>query len=50
LTGLVTRHGYQNRSEAVRDLIRKEMMNEQWRSAQGNVVGVISLAYAQSTA
>ena len=42
----LTRHGYQNRSEAVRDLIRKEMVEEQWRSAQGSVVGVISLAYA----
>ncbi len=42
----ITRHGYQNRSEAVRDLIRKNLVDEQWRSAQGTVVGVISLAYA----
>ena len=42
----LTRHGYQNRSEGVRDLIRKEMVEEQWRSVQGSVVGVISLAYA----
>jgi len=42
----ITRHGYQNRSEALRDLIRKNLVDEQWRSAQGNVVGVISLAYA----
>ena len=42
----IARHGYQNRSEAVRDLIRKNLVDEQWRSAQGSVVGVISLAYA----
>ena len=42
----LTRHGYQNRSEAVRDLIRKNLVDEQWRSAHGSVVGVISLAYA----
>ena len=42
----LTRHGYQNRSEAVRDLIRKNLVNEQWRNARGSVVGVISLAYA----
>jgi len=42
----LARHGYQNRSEAVRDLIRKEMVDEQWRCTQGRVVGVISLAYA----
>ena len=42
----IKRHGYQNRSEGVRDLIRKEMVEEQWRSVQGSVVGVISLAYA----
>jgi len=41
----ITRHGYQNRSEAVRDLIRKNLVDEQWRSAQGTVVGVISLTY-----
>lgn len=41
----ITRHGYQNRSEAVRDLISKNLVDEQWRSAQGTVVGVISLAY-----
>ncbi len=42
----IARHAYQNRSEAVRDLIRKNLMDEQWRGAKGNVVGVISLAYA----
>ena len=42
----IGRHGYQNRSEAMRDLIRKNLVDEQWRSAQGSVVGVISLAYA----
>ena len=42
----IKRHGYQNRSEAVRDLIGKNLIDEQWRSMQGSVVGVISLTYA----
>jgi CopG family nickel-responsive transcriptional regulator len=40
----LTRHGCQNRSEAARDPIRKNLVDEQWRSEQGAVVGVISLA------
>ncbi len=39
------RHGYRNRSEAVRDLIRKGLVEEQWRRPSGTVVGVISLVY-----
>lgn len=42
----ISRHGYQNRSEAIRDLIRKNLTDEIWRSEQGTVVGVISLSYA----
>ncbi|NLE66058.1 MAG: nickel-responsive transcriptional regulator NikR [Lentisphaerae bacterium] len=42
----IKRHGYRNRSEAVRDLIRKNLVDEEWRSARGSVVGVISLVYA----
>lgn len=35
---------YENRSEAVRDLIRKAMVDEEWK-ADKEVVGVISLVY-----
>lgn len=37
-------HRYENRSEAVRDLIRKALVREEWK-ADKEVVGVISLVY-----
>lgn len=36
--------GYVNRSEAVRDLIRKEFVSEQWE-LDGDVAGVVTLVY-----
>ena len=38
-------HGYENRSEAVRDLIRKALVAEEWQSGKAPVMGVISLVY-----
>lgn len=38
------RHGYSNRSEAVRDLVRKDLIDEEWKSGE-EVVGVISLVF-----
>jgi CopG family transcriptional regulator, nickel-responsive regulator len=40
----IRRHKYANRSEAVRDLIRRKLIEEEWQ-ADGEVVGVISLVY-----
>ena len=40
----IQEHQYVNRSEAVRDLIRKSMVNEQIKAGK-DVVGVISLVY-----
>jgi CopG family nickel-responsive transcriptional regulator len=39
------RHGYKNRSEAVRDLIRKGLVQDEWEVGKDNVMGVISLVY-----
>ena len=36
--------GYSNRSEAVRDLIRKALVNEEWEQ-DSEVVGVVSIVY-----
>nr|WP_320012599.1 nickel-responsive transcriptional regulator NikR [uncultured Desulfobulbus sp.] len=36
--------GYSNRSEAVRDLIRKVLVNEEW-TQDSEVVGVVSIVY-----
>ncbi len=37
-------HGYGNRSEAIRDLIRKSLVKEEWKS-DNLVIGVVSLVY-----
>lgn len=36
---------YQNRSEAIRDLIRDRLVKEEWAAAKGEVTGVISIVY-----
>jgi CopG family nickel-responsive transcriptional regulator len=41
---LIKRENYSNRSEAFRDLIRQELVKEEWRGA-GEVVGAITLVY-----
>ncbi len=40
----IRERGYVNRSEAVRDLIRKEFINEEWEQ-DGDVAGVVTLVY-----
>jgi CopG family transcriptional regulator, nickel-responsive regulator len=39
------RHGYENRSEAVRDLIRKALVADEWQGGKADVMGVITLVY-----
>lgn len=40
----INRHGYSNRSEAVRDLIRAKLVSEEWEQ-DSEVVGVVTLVY-----
>lgn len=45
---LIARRGYENRSEAIRDLIRDQLVQEQWSersSDAGEKVAVVSLVY-----
>ena len=42
---MVTARGYTSRSEAIRDLIRREMVQEEWDDPQAEVVGTITLVY-----
>ena len=42
--GYIHPRGYSNRSEAVRDLIRKVLVNEEW-DQDSEVVGVVSIVY-----
>lgn len=42
---LIERRGYTNRSEAFRDLIRSELVEEAWENPGRNVVGTVTLIY-----
>ncbi len=42
---LIARRGYQTRSEAFRDLIREELVEESWKSPESQVVGTVTLVY-----
>ena len=42
---LIGRRGYTNRSEAFRDLIRDELVEEAWESPDAQVVGTVTLVY-----
>lgn len=40
-----SRRDYGNRSEALRDLIRKALVTDEWEAGKEDVMGVISLVY-----
>ena len=42
---LRARRGYSNRSEAIRDLIRKELVEEHWEQGKEECAGTLSLVY-----
>ncbi len=42
---LIEKKGYTNRSEAIRDLIREYLVEEEWRQGEGDSVGTITLVY-----
>ncbi|HIW01217.1 MAG TPA: nickel-responsive transcriptional regulator NikR [Candidatus Desulfovibrio intestinipullorum] len=42
---LVERRGYQSRSEAIRDLIRKTLIEEEWKESASDVAGTLTLVY-----
>lgn len=42
---LIFRKGYANRSEAVRDLVRAHLVQEQWGTEKKEMVGTITLVY-----
>ena len=46
---LIERQGYEARSEAIRDLIRDRLVEEEWRSGDQETVGTISLVYNHHT-
>jgi CopG family nickel-responsive transcriptional regulator len=42
---LIAKRGYTNRSEAFRDLIRDELVEQAWESPEKKVVGTVSIVY-----
>src|SRR5579863_2823291 len=42
---LIAERGYTNRSEAFRDLIRNELVQEVWKSSNTEVFGTVTLVY-----
>jgi CopG family transcriptional regulator, nickel-responsive regulator len=43
--GFISEHGYSNRSEAIRDLVRDRLIQEEWKEEAGETVGTITLIY-----
>ena len=43
---LIARKGYTNRSEALRDLIRDNLVREQWELGTAEAVGTVTLVYS----
>jgi CopG family nickel-responsive transcriptional regulator len=46
---LIAQKGYQNRSEAIRDLIRDSLVKEEWRAGKQEMVGTVALVYSHHT-
>jgi CopG family transcriptional regulator, nickel-responsive regulator len=42
---LIGERGYTNRSEAFRDLVRNELVQETWKSSDSEVFGTVTLVY-----
>ena len=42
---MIAQKGYSNRSEAIRDLIRDQLVDATWKEEKKNVVGTITLVY-----
>jgi CopG family nickel-responsive transcriptional regulator len=43
--GFIAEHGYSSRSEAIRDLVRDRLIQEEWKEEAGETVGTITLIY-----
>lgn len=49
LDRLRSERGYENRSEFVRDLLRADLVKEEWTEQRGDTVGVLTLVYDHDT-
>lgn len=46
---LIKKKGHANRSEAIRDLIRDDLVREQWEAGTEETAGTITLVYSHDT-
>jgi len=46
---LIVQMGYKNRSEAIRDLIREKLVEEEWKDDDKECVGILGLIYNHDT-
>ena len=46
---VIRRKGYTNRSEAIRDIIRRYLVEEEWSAQDEEVVGTVTLVYNHHT-
>jgi len=42
---LISKKGYSNRSEAIRDLVRDQFVQETWETNTADVIGTVTLVY-----
>ncbi len=42
---VVDKRGYPNRSEAIRDLVRAELVEDEWSGSEGEVIGVLVIVF-----
>lgn len=45
LDKMVRDKGYPNRSEAIRDLVRKTIVDDEWTDAAGEIIGVLVIVF-----
>ena len=45
---LIDKKGYKNRSEAIRDLVRNNLVEEEWKIANKETVGTITIVYSHN--
>lgn len=45
LDAMVEARGYSSRSEAIRDLVRREIVQEEWADPDAEVIGTITIVY-----
>lgn len=46
---LISKKGYPNRSEAIRDLIRNSLVQEEWEAGDKETIGTITIVYSHHT-